>query len=172
MRRVALRTPAGFLAFGLGAGLSRYAPGTVGTLVAVPFRSAPEAACLRTCYWPVLAALFLAGVYLCGAASRMLGRHDPGNIVWDEMVGYWLTVALVPMTWTWWLAGFVAFRFFDILKPWPIRLVERRFGGGLGIMLDDVLAALYAMLVLAALQRFPGRLNRPVSPHRTHCESS
>jgi phosphatidylglycerophosphatase A len=69
------------------------------------------------------------------------------------MVGYWLTVAFLPMTWAWWLAGFMAFRFFDIVKPWPIRLVERRFGGGLGIMLDDVLAALYAMLVLAALQR-------------------
>jgi phosphatidylglycerophosphatase A len=152
MRRVALRTPAGFLAFGLGAGLSRYAPGTVGTLVAVPFavllKQLPP-----SLFWPAVAALFLGGVYLCGAASRMLGRHDPGNIVWDEMVGYWLTVAFLPMTWAWWLAGFATFRFFDIIKPWPIQLVERRFGGGLGIMLDDVLAALYAMLVLAALQR-------------------
>jgi phosphatidylglycerophosphatase A len=153
MRRVALRTPAGFLAFGLGAGLSRYAPGTVGTLVAVPFavllKQLPS-----SLFWPAVAALFLGGVYLCGAASRMLGRHDPGNIVWDEMVGYWLTVAFLPMTWAWWLAAFATFRFFDILKPWPIRLLERRFGGGLGIMLDDVLAALYAMLVLAALQTF------------------
>ncbi|MFC1606142.1 phosphatidylglycerophosphatase A [Pseudomonadota bacterium] len=153
LRRVALRTPAGFLAFGLGAGLSRYAPGTVGTVVAVPFAwllmQMPPAL-----YWAALAALFLLGVWLCGAASRMLGRHDPGNIVWDEMVGYWLTVALLPMTWGWWLAGFVAFRFFDILKPWPIRRLERAVGGGLGIMLDDVLAAVYAMLILAAAQQF------------------
>ena len=153
LRRVALRTPAGFLAFGLGSGLSRYAPGTVGTVVAVPFAwllmQMPPAL-----YWAALAALFLLGVWLCGAASRMLGRHDPGNIVWDEMVGYWLTVALLPMTWGWWLAGFVAFRFFDILKPWPIRRLERVVGGGLGIMLDDVLAAVYAMLILAAAQQF------------------
>ena len=153
LRRVALRTPAGFLAFGLGAGLSRYAPGTAGTLVAVPFavllKQLPP-----NLFLPAVAALFLVGVYLCGTASRMLGRHDPGNIVWDEMVGYWLTVAFLPMTWGWWLAGFVIFRFFDILKPWPIRRLERAFGGGLGIMVDDVLAALYAMLVLAALQRF------------------
>jgi phosphatidylglycerophosphatase A len=153
LRRVALRTPTGFLAFGLGAGLSRFAPGTAGTVVAVPFAwllmQLPT-----VLYWCVLAALFLLGVWLCGAASRMLGRHDPGNIVWDEMVGYWLTVAVVPMTWPWWLAGFVAFRFFDILKPWPIRRLERAVGGGLGIMLDDVLAALYAMLALVAVQRF------------------
>ena len=153
LRRVALRTPAGFLAFGLGSGLSRYAPGTVGTVVAVPFAwllmQMPPAL-----YWAALAALFLLGVWLCGAASRMLGRHDPGNIVWDEMVGYWLTVALLPMTWGWWLAGFVAFRLFDILKPWPIRRLERAVGGGLGIMLDDVLAAVYAMLILAAAQQF------------------
>ena len=153
LRRVALRTPAGFLAFGLGAGLSHYAPGTVGTLVAVPFawlllQMPPPL------YWGALVVLFLLGVWLCGTASRMLGRHDPGNIVWDEMVGYWLTVALLPMTWGWWLAGFVAFRFFDILKPWPIRRLERAVGGGLGIMLDDVLAAFYAMLVLATLQKF------------------
>jgi phosphatidylglycerophosphatase A len=83
----------------------------------------------------------------------MLGRHDPGNIVWDEMVGFWLTVALVPVTWSWWLAAFVAFRFFDILKPWPIRQLDRHIKGGLGIMLDDIVAALYALLLLALLQR-------------------
>jgi len=154
LRRVALRTPAGLLACGLGAGLSRYAPGTAGTLVAVPFaillKQLPP-----TLFWSALAALFLAGIPLCGAASRMLGHHDPGSIVWDEMVGYWLTVALLPVTWAWWLAGFAVFRFFDIVKPWPIRHLERLAGGGLGIMLDDVVAAAYSMLVLAALQHFP-----------------
>jgi len=150
LRRVAWRTPAGFLAIGFGAGLSRYAPGTMGTLVAIPLglllKLLPPAL-----FWVALAVLFLAGISLCGAASRMLGRHDPGNIVWDEMVGYWLTVALVPVSWAWWLAAFVAFRLFDILKPWPIRQLERYFGGGLGIMLDDVVAAVYAMAVLWAV---------------------
>jgi phosphatidylglycerophosphatase A len=157
-RRVALRTPAGWFAFGFGSGLARVAPGTMGTLAAVPF-----ALLLKQLPGPVygvaLAALFLAGVWFCGAASRALGHRDPGGIVWDEMVGYWLTVALLPPAWAWWLAAFVLFRFFDILKPWPIRQVERSFGGGLGIMLDDVIAALYAMLVLAGLQYLRGQLS-------------
>jgi phosphatidylglycerophosphatase A len=151
-RRVALRTPAGIFAFGFGAGLVRFAPGTAGTLMAVPF-----ALLLAQLPLPVqglvLATSFAAGVWLCAAASRALGRQDPGGIVWDEMVGFWLTVTLLPLTWAWWLAAFALFRFFDIVKPWPIRQVERRFAGGFGIMVDDVLAALYAMLVLAALQR-------------------
>ena len=99
-------------------------------------------------YLLLLCGLFILGVAVCGRASERLGRHDPGGIVWDEMVGYWLTIALLPLHWMWLAGGFLAFRFFDILKPWPIRAVEKRFGGGLGIMLDDIVAALYAMLVL------------------------
>lgn len=152
LRRAALRTPAGFFAFGFGAGLARRAPGTMGTLVAVPFawmlKQLPAA-----WYLPAVALLFAVGVYLCGAASRELGRKDPGGIVWDEMVGYWLTVAFLPVTWVWWLAAFVSFRFFDIVKPWPITLAEKRLGGGLGIMFDDILAALYAMAVLAIMHQ-------------------
>lgn len=155
LRRIGLRTPAGFLAFGLGSGLSRYAPGTAGTLAAIPFglllKQLPP-----SLFWAALAVLFLAGIPLCGAVSRSLGRSDPGNIVWDEMVGFWLTVALVPVSWLWWAAAFAAFRLFDIIKPWPIRQIEKRFGGGLGIMLDDVLAALYAMLALYVFQRLLG----------------
>jgi len=152
LRRVALRTPTGFLAFGFGSGLARHAPGTVGTLAAVPFgwllKQLPASG-----YGAALLALFLLGVYVCGAASRRLGRHDPGGIVWDEMVGFWLTVALVPVSWPWWLAAFLLFRFFDIVKPWPIRQLETRLPGGLGIMFDDVIAAVYAILILAAAQR-------------------
>lgn len=150
-RRVALRTPAGLFAFGFGSGLARFAPGTMGTLAAVPFALLLKQLPGWT-YGAALVALFLAGVWFCGAASRALGRDDPGGIVWDEMVGYWLTVALLPPDWGWWLAAFALFRGFDILKPWPIRQVERSFAGGLGIMLDDVFAALYAMLALAGLQ--------------------
>ena len=153
VRQVALGTPVGFLAFGLGSGLSRYAPGTMGTVIAVPFaillKGMPAIA-----FWPALVALFVAGVYLCGVTAKRLGQHDPGGIVWDEMVGYWLTVALLPLQWTWMLAAFLLFRFFDIFKPWPVSLAEKRFGGGLGIMLDDVIAALYAMLVLVLAQQF------------------
>jgi phosphatidylglycerophosphatase A len=158
VRQVALGTPSGFLAFGLGSGLSRYAPGTMGTVMAVPFaillKSLPVSA-----FWLALVVLFVAGIYLCDVSSKRLGQHDPGGIVWDEMVGYWLTVALLPLQWTWMLAAFLLFRFFDIFKPWPVSLAERRFGGGLGIMLDDVIAALYAMLVLALAQQFlPGQV--------------
>lgn len=152
LRRIALRTPAGFLAFGFGSGLARHAPGTAGTLVAVPLawllKQLPAG-----WYGPAVLVTFLAGVYICGVASRALGRKDPGGIVWDEMVGYWLTVALVPVTWAWWLAAFALFRFFDILKPWPITVAEKRLGGGLGIMFDDIVAALYAMIILGVVQR-------------------
>ncbi|MBT8048800.1 MAG: phosphatidylglycerophosphatase A [Xanthomonadales bacterium] len=153
VRRVALSTPAGFLAFGFGSGLFRHAPGTMGTVAAIPFalvlKILPE-----TVFWIVLASTFLAGIHICGVSSKRLGRHDPGGIVWDEMVAYWLTVAFLPMSWGWWLAAFLLFRFFDIVKPWPIRQLEKRFGGGLGIMLDDVIAAVFAMVILAAAARF------------------
>lgn len=152
LRRVALRTLPGFLAFGFGSGLFRFAPGTMGTLAAIPFaillRHLPAAG-----FWILLCGSFLAGVVLCDVSSRRLGQHDPGGIVWDEMVAYWLTVAFIPLTWPWWVLAFVLFRTFDIIKPWPIRWVENRFGGGLGIMLDDIVAAVYAMLVLHLVQR-------------------
>jgi len=151
IRQAALGTPAGFLAFGCGSGLSGFAPGTMGTLFAVPFalllKQLPS-----VLFWPVLTGLFLIGIYLCGATARRLGKHDPGGIVWDEMVGYWLTVAFIPTHWSWLLAAFVLFRLFDILKPWPIRQSEKLFSGGLGIMIDDILAALYAMGILAIFQ--------------------
>jgi phosphatidylglycerophosphatase A len=151
IRQAALKSPAGFLAFGCGSGLSGFAPGTMGTLFAVPFalllKQLPP-----VLFWPVLIGLFLIGIYLCGATARRLGKHDPGGIVWDEMVGYWLTVAFIPAQWPWLLAAFILFRLFDILKPWPIRQSEKLFSGGLGIMVDDILAAFYAMGILAIFQ--------------------
>ena len=151
IREAALRTPTGFLAFGFGSGLSLFAPGTMGTMVAIPFsfllKQLPP-----YLFWVILIALFLIGIYLCGSTARRLGKHDPGGIVWDEMVGYWLTVAFIPMQWPWLLAAFVLFRLFDIFKPWPIRQSEKLFRGGLGIMVDDIIAALYAMGILAVFQ--------------------
>jgi phosphatidylglycerophosphatase A len=148
VRQVALRTPSGLLAFGFGAGLFPIAPGTAGTLLAVPFAYALKTLD-PTLMWLLLAGMFLLGVWVCGMASRKLGVHDHGGIVFDEMLGYWLTVALVPTGWMWMAAGFLLFRFFDIVKPWPIRLLDQTVPGGFGIMLDDVLAAGYAMLILA-----------------------
>lgn len=141
----------GLLAFGFGSGLSPFAPGTMGTLVAIPFAFA-----LRSLhpagFWFALLILFLLGVKLCGHVSRQLGEHDHGGIVWDEMLGYWLSIAFVPMQWHWLLAAFLLFRFFDIVKPWPIRQLDQKVSGGFGIMIDDVVAALFTILVLAVLQ--------------------
>lgn len=149
--RIAFRTPAGFLALGFGSGLFRYAPGTAGTVVAAPLAIAlaslpPALAAV------IVAGLFTAGIPLCGAAARALGDGDPGAIVWDEMVGFCLVILLLPPGWTWWLAAFAGFRLFDILKPWPIRLLERRAGGGLGIMIDDLVAALYTAALLRLIE--------------------
>lgn len=145
--RAVLCNPDHFFAFGLGSGLMRPASGTWGTLAAVPI------------YWliqdlaaPIYALWLLVtvalGVYWCDRSSKALGVHDHGGIVWDEMVGYWLTLFLAPVGWEWMLAGFVLFRLFDVVKPWPINWLDRHVGGGLGIMVDDVLAAVYAWVIL------------------------
>jgi phosphatidylglycerophosphatase A len=153
LRGVALRTPSGLLAFGFGSGLSPMAPGTMGTLVAVPFAILLKN--LGTAgYWTLLALMFLLGVLLCTHVSRKLGVHDHAGIVWDEIVGYCLAVAFIPLQWQWLLVAFVLFRFFDIYKPWPIRTLDREVSGGFGIMIDDVVAAIFTIIVLAALQAY------------------
>lgn len=147
---IRLSHPRHFLAFGFGAGLAKWAPGTWGTLVAVPIYAAlvhlPVAG-----YLAVVAAMLVAGVWICGATADELGVHDHSGIVWDEIVGYLVTMILAPEGWVWWLVGVVLFRVFDIAKPWPIRLIDERVGGGWGIMLDDVLAGLLACLSLQVL---------------------
>ena len=151
LKKVALTTPSGLLAFGFGSGLSPFAPGTMGTLAAIPFIFALKS--LGTPgFWIVLLLLFLLGIWLCDQVSRKLGVHDHGGIVWDEMVGYWLSMAFVPLQWQWLLAAFVLFRFFDIVKPWPIRQLDRKVSGGFGIMIDDIVAAVFTMVILALVQ--------------------
>jgi len=151
LKKVALATPSGLFAFGFGSGLSPFAPGTMGTLVAVPFAVALKS--LDTAgFWIVLVLMFLLGIEVCNRVSRKLGVHDHGGIVWDEIVGYCLAVAFVPMQWAWLLAAFVLFRFFDIVKPWPIRQLDRKVSGGFGIMIDDIVAALFTVIVLAVLR--------------------
>lgn len=151
LKQVALGSPTGFLAFGFGSGLSPFAPGTMGTLAAIPFTFVLKSLG-PTGFWIVLILLFLLGIKLCSHASQKLGVHDHGGIVWDEMVGYWLAVAFVPLHWHWLLAAFVLFRFFDIFKPWPIRQLDKKISGGFGIMVDDVVAGLFTMLLLAVFQ--------------------
>lgn len=142
-----------FFALGMGAGLSPKAPGTLGTLVAVPLYLLLQGLPLWS-YLPLVLAAFLLGVWLCEVTARNLGVHDHPGIVWDEFVGYWLTMAAAPQGWQWVLLGFVLFRLFDIVKPWPIRQADRHLGGGFGIMFDDVLAGIYAWLVLQGVVLF------------------
>ena len=151
LRKVAMGSPSGLLAFGFGSGLSPFAPGTMGTLVAIPFTFVLKGLGPAG-FWLVLALLFLLGIKLCSHVSQKLGVHDHGGIVWDEMVGYWLAVAFVPLHWQWLLAAFLLFRFFDIIKPWPIRQIDKKVSGGFGIMVDDVVAGVFTMLILAAVQ--------------------
>ncbi len=153
IKYLALKTPAGWLAFGFGSGLSPYAPGTMGTLMAIPFAIGLKQLS-QPWYWLLLLLTFILGVWVCDHVSRRLGVHDHGGIVWDEMVGYWLAVALVPLKWPWLLAAFVLFRIFDIFKPWPIGLLDRKVSGGFGIMIDDILAAIYALAILVLFQYF------------------
>lgn len=137
-------------AFGFGSGLAPKAPGTFGTLAAIPFYLIAQDWSLGA-YICVLLLSFVLGVWLCDRASKALGVHDHGGIVWDEFVGFWLTMLAAPPGWQWLLLGFVLFRIFDIWKPQPIKWADQHVHGGLGIMLDDVLAGLYALLVLQLL---------------------
>ena len=142
-----VRSPSMLLAFGFGSGLSPKAPGTMGTLIAIPFYFG-----LRELdnllYGVFVVVSFLIGIYFCAVTSRALKVHDHGGIVWDEMVGYWLTMMFAPREWWWIVIGFLLFRFFDVLKPWPISVADKKIHGGFGIMFDDLLAALYAMVCL------------------------
>ncbi|MDC1527605.1 phosphatidylglycerophosphatase A [Gammaproteobacteria bacterium] len=145
---VSLRNPVHLLAFGFGSGLSPRAPGTMGTIVAVPLYLLMATFLSQYAYLGLILVSFVIGIYLCGRTAKDLGVHDHGGIVWDEFVGYWITMFMVPLTWYWVLAGFMLFRLFDILKPFPIGWLDRKVEGGLGIMLDDVLAGVYAAICL------------------------
>lgn len=148
-----LRDPVHFLAFGFGSGLAPWAPGTAGTLVAVPLYLLLAPLPL-VAYLAIIVLGFAVGVYLCGASSRKLGVHDHSGIVWDEFIGFFITMIAAPAGGLWLLLGFLLFRLFDVLKPWPIRWLDRHVHGGVGIMLDDVLAGVYALAVLQLLVRW------------------
>ena len=145
--KVILRDPIHFLAFGFGSGLSPKAPGTMGTLVALPLVWLLKQLSLPW-YLCCIVMLYVLGVYLCGESAKRLQAHDHPGIVWDEFVGMAITMIAVPITWSCFLLGFILFRAFDIFKPWPIREADRRLSGGLGIMLDDVIAGIFACVLL------------------------
>ena len=145
--------PAELIAFGFGVGRARFAPGTWGTLFAWPIGAFLAVAMPAPALLALIALLFLLGVWACGVAGRRLGVHDHGGMVWDEIVAFLLVLAVVPVEIGWQIGAFVAFRAFDIVKPPPIRWLERRFQGGFGVMLDDLVAAGYALLVLSVIKR-------------------
>lgn len=142
-----LVNPVQLLAFGFGSGLSKKAPGTMGTLVAIPFYY-----CLiqfyAGFYLPVLLLVVISGIWICGKAAEDIGVHDHGGIVWDEIAGYLLTMYWVGFSWQNVLIGFVLFRIFDIAKPWPINWLDKKVKGGFGIMVDDLLAGLMSAACL------------------------
>lgn len=155
LAKTVFQSPVHIFAFGFGSGLAPFAPGTFGTLAAIPL------------YW--MLSLFpvwfylslviiaaLAGIWICGESAKRLGVHDHAGIVWDEFVGFWITMLAAPSGLIWVIMGFIIFRVFDIWKPWPIYIADDKVHGGLGIMLDDIVAGIYALIVMQFLAFFWG----------------
>jgi len=143
-----LKTWVHWLAFGLGSGLPKKAPGTWGTLASVPvwWLLLQDLALLP--YLAVIVVGSVIGVYLCGKTAHDRNLHDHPGIVWDEWIGFWITCIALPAGWPWVIAAFALFRFFDIIKPWPIRWLDAQVHGGFGIMIDDIIAGLMALGVI------------------------
>ncbi|MCG6344858.1 phosphatidylglycerophosphatase A [Vibrio fluvialis] len=162
--RLSMTNPWHLLATGFGSGLSPVVPGTTGTLASVPFYLLLAQLPL-TLYIVVVIAASLIGIKICQVTSDDMQVHDHGSIVWDEFAGFWITMLIVPMLqlpvfeWKWLLAGFVLFRFFDMVKPWPIGWLDKRVHGGLGIMLDDLVAGVMSALALALVGYWAGWLS-------------
>ncbi|QLE84750.1 phosphatidylglycerophosphatase A [Shewanella sp. Scap07] len=153
--KLSLRNPIHFLALGFGSGLAAKAPGTFGTLAAIPLYLLMMPLSLP---WYIGLTLLsvIAGFYICDKASKDMGVHDHGAIVWDEVAGLLITMIAAPAGIMWLVIGFALFRFFDILKPWPIRWLDAKVHGGFGIMIDDVLAGIFALICLQFLVYFVG----------------
>ena len=148
LARQVLTDPVHILAFGFGTGLAPLAPGTFGSLLGVLLAWLTLDLGLMTQIGCAVF-LFVSGIWICGESSHRLGIHDHGGIVWDEIAAMYMVLIVAPPTLFAWILAFGMFRAFDIVKPWPIRDLDHRLGGGLGIMLDDLVAALYAALLLA-----------------------
>ena len=142
-----LSDPIQFLALGFGSGLAPKAPGTFGTLIAIPLFYLMAQFSTST-YALIVTLMAIAGIYICGKGAKHMGVHDHPAIVWDEIVGYLITMFMIPWSWHSVLLGFVLFRIFDILKPWPISYLDKNCHGGFGIMIDDVVAGFASLLCM------------------------
>jgi phosphatidylglycerophosphatase A len=144
--------PYHFVALGFGAGLAPFAPGTFGTLLAVPIflLLAPRLDPIGLLI--VLGFMFLAGIWVCDRTGRDLGVPDHQAMVWDEVVAFMLVLFFTPPTLVWLVVAFLLFRLFDVLKPGPIRYIETRFRGGFGVMIDDLVAAFMTLICLALIK--------------------
>ena len=155
LERVTLRNPIHFLALGFGSGLLHPAPGTWGSLVGVIVGALLLPWLDAKTFFILTALCFFLGIWLCERTSHDMGVHDHGSIVWDEIVAVFLVLLVVPEVSLFWCAvAFVTFRLFDILKPYPIRYFDEKLTNGFGIMVDDILAAGYSILVILALAPF------------------
>ena len=147
LAKTVLRNPIHLLAFGLGSGLAPKAPGTAGTLFAIPIYLLLSN--LSTANYIIFLVFFtIFSIYIAGKSAELLGVHDHGGIVIDEICGYLVTMLFIPVKWQWIILGFILFRFFDIVKPWPISYLDRQVSGGTGIVVDDLMAGIYALLSL------------------------
>ncbi len=155
--RTAWTNPIHFIAFGFGSGTIPFAPGTFGTLMAIPFYLLIRDFHL-VLYSSVLIIATLIGVWVCNVTEKQLGTHDYKGIVWDEVCGYWLTMLAAPHAWQWVVIGFFLFRLFDIWKPWPICWIDKYVQGGFGVMFDDILAGIYSLIVLQILVLMTGKI--------------
>lgn len=144
--------PAHLLSFGFGAGLAKKAPGTWGTLVAFPLYWFLAPRLSDALFLLLILCTFAIGVWVCNKTGEALGVGDYGGIVWDEIVAFLLVLFFTPEGFVWQLLAFALFRFFDIVKPQPIRHFDSHWHGGLGVMFDDILAAGYALLCLAVIK--------------------
>ncbi len=151
-RNLPFKHPVSLICTWFGAGLSPKAPGTAGSLAALPF-----AYLIKDYFYYMPSALFYAAILLfvvgwwaCRHYLAITEREDPGEIVVDEVAAMWLLLSMVPFSWQWWLACFLVFRLFDAAKPWPVSLADRKIKGAFGVMFDDVLAALYPLLIWSA----------------------
>lgn len=155
LSRIRLKNPIHFLAVGLGSGLIRPAPGTWGSLAGLII-GVLLLPIMGNISFAILTALsFVLGCYLCQKTADDMGVHDHGSIVWDEFVGVWICLLFVPeINWLWCFSVFVLFRLFDILKPYPIKFFDKKLESGFGIMIDDVFAAIYAVIVIVGARAF------------------
>jgi phosphatidylglycerophosphatase A len=142
-----LLNPIHLLSLGFGSGLSPKMPGTMGTVIGVGLYLLLPHMDWKI-YLGIILASFFVGIFLCGYTAKALKVHDHPGIVWDEIVGYFITMFMVPKEWVWILIGFLLFRLFDILKPWPISIADKRLKGGFGIMIDDVIAGIFALIII------------------------